>query len=221
MAKANRSIRARDDEEASMGIGTMIVFIAMVLVAAVAATLLIRTAYIVQQQATQTGIDAITDVAAGYKIIEVVGDRKAECLDTAANSSAVQVIMVKVTVNAGSPGVNMDDTLVSVSDGATEGTLTYSNLTSATTDNEYATGATSSVFTAKKLRDPKGAWDDNDDQIVSWGTVVQLYIDIGDLGLSLTTQETGWIRIIPRNGVPTYEEFTTPSSFSERYLQLH
>jgi len=64
-----------EDENADMGVGTMIVFIAMVLVAGVAASVLINVANDLQQQAQSTADQAIANVATGFEIHDVVGDR--------------------------------------------------------------------------------------------------------------------------------------------------
>ena len=77
MAKANAKVRIKDGEEAEMGIGTMLVFIAMVLVAAMAAGVLLQTAGLVQQQAQETGVRAIQDVATGFQVLNILGDRMA------------------------------------------------------------------------------------------------------------------------------------------------
>ena len=55
----------RMNKRADIGVGTMIVFIAMVLVAAVAASVLISTANSVREQATSTGDDAIPEYPPG------------------------------------------------------------------------------------------------------------------------------------------------------------
>ncbi|MEA3558599.1 MAG: archaellin/type IV pilin N-terminal domain-containing protein [Candidatus Thermoplasmatota archaeon] len=68
-----RIYRKRKDEEGDMGIGTMILFIAMVLVAAVAAALLISTAGELNQQAQETGRLSQQEISSGFIVVETIG----------------------------------------------------------------------------------------------------------------------------------------------------
>jgi len=69
--KANtRNQEFQDDKVAAIGIGAMIVFIALILVAAVAAAVIIQTAEALQQNAQQTGDDT-ADNMAGKVMINV------------------------------------------------------------------------------------------------------------------------------------------------------
>ena len=60
----------RNREEGSIGIGAMIVFIALILVAAVASTIIIKTAEELQQNAEQTSSDTRKEISGKINIVQ-------------------------------------------------------------------------------------------------------------------------------------------------------
>src|SRR5581483_8937735 len=113
----SRRVFHRSDR-AEVGVGTLIVFIAMVLVAAVAAAVLINTTGTLQQRAQSTGKEATQEVASNLKLSGVYGVR---------NSTSVDVYTLKMNMELSAGAVPMDLTklIIRYSDGSNVYTYAY------------------------------------------------------------------------------------------------
>lgn len=94
------------DEEGDIGIGTLIIFIAIVLVAAIAASLILYAAALLQQQAQKTVDEAVREISGGLEIINIAGDRNPD----GADSTVVAAIMPQRDTIPPEPGVLLNVT---------------------------------------------------------------------------------------------------------------
>lgn len=121
--------RIRFNKRGEMGVGTMIIFIAMVLVAAVAASVLIGTANTVREQATQTGVDALMGVSSGYDLEYVAGD---------VSGNQVTDLYIHVKTGAGSPTIDASKMIVSMTVGASSWDLPCNDTNTVVSDDRLA-----------------------------------------------------------------------------------
>jgi len=111
--------KLKHEDVGSIGIGAMIVFIAMVLVAGIAASVLIQTSTRLESQAMTTGQETISEVATGVAVFDIVGY---------ASSTLITLIGITVRARAGSQDVDLNETYIEISDTSQKVILTYSGL---------------------------------------------------------------------------------------------
>ena len=126
------------DKRGQVGIGTLIVFIAMVLVAAIAAGVLINTAGMLQTQAEATGEESTQQVSDRLNIQSATGNVTAEY----GNGEEVDSFNLTLTKSPGAGDIQLENVSYEiVTDGAvatgvlSDDTVVIGNITSDTDDN--------------------------------------------------------------------------------------
>lgn len=102
------------DDLASIGIGAMIVFIALILVAAVASAVIIQTGEKLQQNAQQTGSDTQEEIGGKISIITVWVGEQTDC-DGDADGAVDACITLVYELAAGSEPMDENDVVWSIS----------------------------------------------------------------------------------------------------------
>jgi len=205
----------------AIGIGAMIVFIAMVLVAGIAASVLVQTSTKLESQAMKTGQDTIEEVATGLAVFDIKG--------YAATSGNLDKISICVRPRAGSLDVDLSETYVELSDTTSKIIFNYS----ATCFIEDGRGQ-DNEFGADFFPGAAGQFgllvlEDADNSCLSATPVV----NSGDkvlIGIDTTTSYTDnaginartdvWGNVVCEMGSPGVVGFTTPASYTDNVIDL-
>ena len=99
----------RNREEGSIGIGAMIVFIALILVAAVASTIFIKTAEELQQNAENTSSDTRQQISGKVSVADVYVKTTADPLAEGAGDTDIATMEVIARISSGSLNVQQGD----------------------------------------------------------------------------------------------------------------
>ncbi len=202
--KANKNLNMKRNASAQVGIGTLIIFIAMVLVAAVAAAVLIQTSGVLQQQAQATGKEATQEVSSNLQVRNVEGIRASHTTNTTDISDTIDLLRLSVGLNVGSAPVDINQLVISITDGRTSNNLVYAgnkqtfsnpgeadgqmsgfdydantgsgHLESLLTNDTSNSGDNSAnYFTVEKIRDEDGSFSQGN-PVMNTGDLILLYI---------------------------------------------
>ena len=126
-------------EEGSIGIGAMIVFIALILVAAVASTIIIKTAEELQQNAENTSSDTRQQISGKVSVADVYIKTTGDALNLGGADTDVDTMEVIARVSSGSLNVQEGDIkyYVSCKVSYSAGGTTFATVDSATADSKY------------------------------------------------------------------------------------
>ena len=141
-------------ERGQVGIGTLIVFIAMVLVAAIASGVLITTAGQLQSQASQTGEETTSQVSDILRITDVIG-----VANESGGTTEIEELEIKIRLASGADAVEMNETSYTIA------TMGDSNAATVVSGNETTTGL--SYNQSQGLEDGETTLSDQDQVIIA------------------------------------------------------
>jgi len=117
------------EERGQVGIGTLIVFIAMVLVAAIAAGVLVNTAGFLQATAEDAGQESVDKVTNRVEVLNQHGE--------VGNNNDIESMNLTIRLAAGSSAVDMNSTSIKYLSDGEVATLTNNSAPDADTYNDH------------------------------------------------------------------------------------
>ena len=186
------------------GIGTLILFIAMILVAAVAAGVLIQTSGSLQSKALYTGSRAKTQVSTQLNVIYMWGENGSI---TGAQGREINRTYVKVKLAAGSDNVKLNDTLVQVDTPSNRVNLRYDNSCDSDAEAEVDQNKDSNYCGKYLVGGPSNGGDEG---YIQRGDIFQMAFALPE---SLQEGEDITVSIIPKVGHTTNDTFFLFFSF--------
>lgn len=205
-------------EEASIGIGAMIVFIAMVLVAAIAASVLIQTANRLETQAMRTGQDTIGEVASGVAVTDIGGH---------VNSSVIDTVTITVKVRAGSDVIDLNEVAIEITDGVKKCILTH-NATAycervgdeGVFNETAAFNVNATQFGIIKIEDADGSCTLTT-PVMNRGDYIMLTVNTTNCFNGLNARDDVWGQVIPEAGSQGMFSFRCPPSLTGTIYDLY
>ena len=182
----------KSSKKAEMGMGTLIIFIALVLVAAIAASVLISTTGTLQNKALATGKETTKEVGTSLNVLQVYAEDGSD--------QDIEEFTEVVKLNAGSDPIRFNDLLLTMNLNNVSGDYTY--------DDTVNCSNTSSTI---------ASGDYGIDYAIEGGSYQEGYLNKGDVvricfeaPRSVGEAEDVELSLVPKVGTPYVVETTLP-----------
>lgn len=187
-------------KQGEAGIGTLILFIAMILVAAVAAGVLIQTSSSLQSKALATGSQARDQVTTSAQFLNIYAD-------DASSDSDLENVYIEMKLVPGSDIIKLSDAIMEVSLNNQSQALNFSN-------TGECTGLSNSQFTVNY---EINGTNNIDEYLVSGDVVTLCFQSPRDI----QEDEKVDFVFIPKTGAITTATVTTPSVMTDKTVYLY
>jgi len=205
-----------DSDNASIGIGSLIVFIAMVLVAGIAASVMLQTMNSLEEQALSTGRETTRDISSGLRVTQVTGYK---------SGSSITQLAIFIRTTAGSMDIDLNQTYISISDTSKQIILSYSSsvFSSSVSSGLFGTinssNLSATTYGIMIIRDIDSSCISST-PIINNDDLVVLMVNTTDCFSGLGTRKEVTGRIIPEYGISGVISFTTPSAYIDTIIEL-
>ncbi len=203
-------------ELGSIGIGAMIVFIAMVLVAGIAASVLIQTSTKLESQAMATGRQTADEVSSGIAVYDVVG-----YADTSIDGD-LSKMAIGIRARAGTDSIDLSQAYVELADENKNVILNYSNSYYAEPDGLNDIFNSTAFPNATAIVSQFGILvvEDADDSlkqatpVMNRGDKVYICINVTGTHNDIAERVEVFGYVVPELGSPGVISFRTPASYA-------
>jgi flagellin-like protein len=183
------------DDRGQVGIGTLIIFIALVLVSAVAAGVLIDTSGQLESRASDTGEDAQAQVSNQIDVVSATAETD--------GSSQVNSVTLVVKKSPGSDPIDLEEATIQYTAGSSSATLTDDSSAVSITDLSDST-----------VSGDAAVLEDN-------GERLKIKITLGGSSLNkLDEGDTAELEIVDQSGASTVYGVNVPDVISDTYVQV-
>ena len=213
----NRVCILSRNEKGAIGIGAMIVFIAMVLVAGIAASVLVQTSGKLELQAMKSGQETISEVGTGIRVTKIIGHN---------NLGNFNLLGIEIKSLSGSQEIDLSSTVILISNSTIKSLLTYNS--SFFTDTPDINGdlfqsddypSDSETFGIIILKDSDGSCTPNN-PVMNSGDHILIAINVTAVFGGLDNSIDVFGRIQPEFGSSGVIIFRTPAALNKEVIDL-
>ena len=220
----------KEQDVGDIGIGAMIVFIAMVLIAGIAASVLIQTANRLEIQAMVTGQETTDEVSTGLGVEDIAAEKGGDNINRSGTWSNFTERLTNMTITlsprAGSADIDLSQCVIEVSNSTVKCILKYHEdefAAAPSTDGIFATAAFAldpDDFGLIKLADADGSTIAAT-PIINRGDHICLTVGLSQCFFGLEERTDVWGMVIPESGAVGIFAFRTPASFTDDVVDLY
>ena len=217
----SRQIAIFNSNKGAVGIGAMVIFIAMVLIAAIAASVLVQTAGQIENQAARTGEQTKNEISTGVFVLDISGK---------VVNNKVENMTITIRLRPGSNDINLNNVALEVADGTKKVLLTMNTSASwnfnTTLDSDgqvFGTGAwneTANQFGVIVLEDRDGSITFSS-PVMNSGDLVTLCVSCTSCFNGLDGNDRVFGKILPEEGSSGVFGFDVPASLRQTVIDLY